>query len=86
MFVVNGRYLTQKASGVHRYAFEICNMLHKMGVDFHVAIPQEIESYYKFEFKTVKCGSIRNGHLWEQISLPRYLKSIGSPLLISFTS
>lgn len=86
MFVVNGRYLTQKASGVHRYAFEICNMLHKMGVDFHVAIPQEIESDYKFEFKTVKCGSIRNGHLWEQISLPRYLKSIDSPLLISFTS
>lgn len=86
MFVVNGRYLTQRASGVHRYAFEICNMLHKMGVDFHVAIPQEIQPDYKFEFKTVKCGSIKNGHLWEQISLPRYLKKIGSPLLISFTS
>lgn len=86
MFVVNGRYLTQKASGVHRYAFEICNMLHKMGVDFLVAIPQEIEPDYKFEFKTVRCGSIKNGHLWEQVSLPKYLKSIGSPLLISFTS
>lgn len=85
MFVVNGRYLTQRASGVHRYAFEICNMLHKMGVDFHVAIPQEIHSDYKFDFKTVKCGSIQNGHLWEQISLPKYLKSIGSPLLISFS-
>lgn len=85
MFVVNGRYLTQKASGVHRYAFEICNKLHEMGVDFHVAIPQEIQDDYKFQFKTVKCGSIQNGHLWEQISLPRYLKKIGSPLLISFT-
>lgn len=84
MFVVNGRYLTQKASGVHRYAFEICNKLHEMGVDFHVAIPQEIEPDYKFSFKTVKCGSLDN-HLWEQISLPRYLKSIGSPLLVSFT-
>lgn len=86
MFVVNGRYLTQKASGVHRYAFEICNILYEMGVDFHVAIPQEIQPDYKFKFKTVKCGSVRNGHLWEQISLPRYLKSIGNPLLISFTS
>lgn len=86
MFVVNGRYLTQKASGVHRYAFEICNKLYEMGVDFHVAIPQEIESDYKFKFKTVKCGSIKNGHLWEQISLPKYLRSIGNPLLISFTS
>lgn len=84
MFVVNGRYLTQKASGVHRYAFEICNKLEEMGVDFHVATPQEIQSDYKFKFKTIKCGSL-NGHLWEQISLPKYLKSIGSPLLISFT-
>jgi len=84
MFVVNGRYLTQKATGVHRYAFEICNKLHEMGVDFHVAIPREIHPDYKFDFKTVTCGSL-DTHLWEQISLPRYLKSIGSPLLISFT-
>jgi glycosyltransferase involved in cell wall biosynthesis len=84
MFVVNGRYLTQKATGVHRYAFEICNKLYEMGVDFHVAIPQEIHPDYKFNFKTVKCGLLKT-HLWEQISLPRYLKSIGSPLLISFT-
>lgn len=84
MFVVNGRYLTQKATGVHRYAFEICNKLHEMGVDFHVAVPNEIHPDYKFSFKVVKCGSF-NTHLWEQISLPRYLKRIGSPLLISFT-
>lgn len=84
MFVVNGRYLTQKATGVHRYAFEICNKLHEMGVDFHVAVPNEIHPDYKFSFKVVKCGSL-NTHLWEQISLPRYLKRIGSPLLISFT-
>lgn len=84
MFVVNGRYLTQKATGVHRYAFEICNKLHEMGVDFYVAVPQEINPDYKFSFKTVPCGSLKT-HLWEQISLPRYLKKNGSPLLISFT-
>lgn len=84
MFVVNGRYLTQKATGVHRYAFEICNKLHEMGVDFHVAIPKEINQDYKFSFKTVVCGSLKT-HLWEQISLPHYLKKIGKPLLISFT-
>lgn len=84
MFVINGRYLTQKATGVHRYAFEICNKLHEMGADFHVAVPKEIHPDYKFSFKVVKCGSL-NTHLWEQISLPRYLKRIGSPLLISFT-
>lgn len=84
MFVVNGKYLAQKASGIHRYAFEICNELHKMGVDFHVAVPKNICSDYRFEFKTVECGSFDN-HLWEQISLPRYLKKIGNPLLVSFS-
>lgn len=84
MFVVNGRFLTQKATGVHRYAFEICNMLHEMGVDFHVAVPPKINPDYKFDFKTIQCGSL-NGHLWEQINLPLYLKKIGNPLLISFT-
>ncbi|MFV0417107.1 MAG: glycosyltransferase family 4 protein [Dysgonomonas sp.] len=84
MFVVNGRYLTQKATGVHRYAFEICNKLHEMGVDFHVATPQEIHPDYKFSFKTVKCGIFKT-HAWEQISLPLYLKRLGNPLLISFT-
>ncbi|MEN9918485.1 MAG: hypothetical protein RL662_921 [Bacteroidota bacterium] len=84
MFVVNGRFLTQKATGVHRYAFEICNKLHEMGVDFYVAIPKDINKDYTFSFKTVVCGSLST-HLWEQISLPNYLRSQGSPLLISFS-
>ena len=84
MFVVNGRFLTQKATGVHRYAFEICNKLHEWGVDFYVAIPKEINPDYKFSFKTVECGSLKT-HLWEQISLPRFLKTQNNPLLISFS-
>lgn len=55
-----------------------------MGIDFHVAVPKEINPDYKFKFKTVVCGSLKT-HLWEQIDLPRYLKRKGNPLLISFT-
>ncbi len=84
MFVVNGRFLTQKPTGVHRYAFEICNQLAEFGVDFYVAVPKEINPDYKINFKTVQCGKL-NGHLWEQISLPKYLKQEGSPLLLSFS-
>lgn len=84
MFVVNGRFLTQKATGVHRYAFEICNKLHEWGVDFYVAVPKNINPEYKFTFRTVECGSLST-HLWEQISLPRYLKKNGNPLLLSFS-
>lgn len=84
MFVVNGRFLTQKPTGVHRFAFEMCNKLHELEVDFYVAVPKEINPDYKFNFKTVACGSM-GSHLWEQISLPRYLKQQGNPLLVSFS-
>lgn len=84
MFVVNGRFLTQKPTGVHRFAFEMCNKLHELEVDFYVAVPKEINLDYKFNFKTVVCGSM-DSHLWEQISLPRYLKQQGNPLLVSFS-
>lgn len=84
MFVVNGRFLTQKPTGVHRYAFEICNQLSEFGVDFYVAVPKEINLDYKINFKTVQCGTL-SAHLWEQISLPKYLKQQGSPLLLSFS-
>ena len=84
MFVVNGRFLTQKPTGVHRYAFEICNQLAEFGVDFYVAVPPKINPDYKINFKTVQCGAL-NGHLWEQISLPKYLKQQGNPLLLSFS-
>lgn len=84
MFVVNGRFLSQKPTGIHRYAFEICNQLVEFGVDFYVAVPKKINSDYKVNFKTVPCGSL-NGHLWEQISLPKYLKKHGSPLLLSLS-
>lgn len=84
MFVINGRFLTQKPTGVHRYAFEICNHLHELGVDFYVAIPKKINKDYKINFKTVECGSL-NTHLWEQIDLPRFLNKNGSPLLLSLS-
>lgn len=84
MFVVNGRFLTQKPTGVHRFAFEMCNKLHELEVDFYVAVPEEINPGYKFNFRTVVCGSM-DSHLWEQISLPRYLKQQGNPLLVSFS-
>lgn len=84
MFIVNGRFLTQKPTGIHRYAFEVCNAMLKQGIDFVVATPKEIRTDYDIKFRTVACGSLKT-HLWEQISLPRYLKKNGSPLLVSFS-
>lgn len=84
MFIINGRFLTQKPTGVHRYTFEMCNYLHQIGADFYVVAPKEINPDYKFDFKLVQFGDLKT-HLWEQISLPRYLRKNGSPLLVSFS-
>lgn len=84
MFVVNGRFLTQKPTGVHRYAFEICNQLCELGIDFYVIAPKEINTDYDINFELVQYGTF-NTHLWEQISLPGYLKKQDNPLLVSFS-
>lgn len=84
MFVVNGRFLSQKPTGIHRYAMEICNHLYDLGVDFFVAAPANINPDYDLKCKVVECGAFKD-HLWEQISLPRYLKKNGNPLLVSFS-
>ncbi len=84
MFVINGRFLTQKMTGIQRYAFELCTHLHAIGVDFLVAVPQEINPDYRIPFNLLRIGSLKN-HLWEQWSLARYLKKNGSPLLVNFS-
>lgn len=83
MFVVNGRFLGHKPTGIHRYAFEMCSKLQELGADFYVVTPPDID-IETTAFRTIKCGSLK-GHAWEQISLPRYLKKNGNPLLVSFS-
>jgi glycosyltransferase involved in cell wall biosynthesis len=84
MFYINGRFLTQKATGVHRYAFEICNKLHEMHCDFKVVAPRHILPDYDFQFPIEHVGFMPS-HLWEQCELPFYLHRKGNPLLVSFS-
>lgn len=72
-YIINGRFLTQNLTGVHRYAYEICCALHYLNFNFIVVAPKEIKSSYKCPFTVVKTGRTRS-HLWEQIELPLYVK------------
>lgn len=82
---INGRFLTQRLTGVHRFAFEMCKAMMRMGADITVIAPQNVLDSYKCEFKIVKIGKT-SGHLWEQIELPLYMrKHHKNELLISFS-
>lgn len=86
---INARFLTQKLSGVQRYAFEISKELSLINnqYNFILLIPSKlsINCEYDFSFNIKKIGS-NKGHLWEQFDLPRYLNKKNNPLLINLTN
>lgn len=86
MIVINARFLTQKTTGVQRYAIEICKFLPKTIGDnelIFVAPNQELINK-ELPIKIIQFGKLK-GNLWEQIELPIFLKRKGNPLLINFS-
>jgi glycosyltransferase involved in cell wall biosynthesis len=87
---LNCRFLTQRVTGVQRFAFELCKALDVIleslsEIEVVALMPNQAinPQYINHEFKNIKihkCGGL-SGHLWEQLELPRY--SRGS-LLINF--
>lgn len=64
-------------------AYEMCQALHKLGWHVVCLMPDvEIEDSYSPNFEVEKLAG-HTGHIWEQTTLRRYLKKIGSPLFIN---
>jgi glycosyltransferase involved in cell wall biosynthesis len=85
---INGRYLTQKITGVQRNAFELTKHLLPLIDDPVVLLPDDdINSSYKVDdWPLLKMGRLK-GVLWEQVALPLFLKKQKEkPLLINFTN
>jgi len=87
MIVINARFLTQKITGVQRYAIEICKCLPEFVNNKKIILVapsdvlinrEELKKYDIIEFGKFK------GHLWEQIDLVRFLKKNGNPILVNF--
>ena len=75
--IINGRFLTQRTTGVQRYAREILNELDKI-VDsekVELAVPENvpIESIPKYKNINVKVIGKLQDILWEHISFPLYV-------------
>lgn len=87
MIIVNARFLTQKTTGVQRYAIEICKRLPetitKQKIVF-VAPKNKLNKIDGINNLAIKQFGHFNGHLWEQIDLANYLKKNGNALLINF--
>jgi glycosyltransferase involved in cell wall biosynthesis len=72
VIVVNGRFMTQRLTGVQRYARGITRELLAMRDDVEVVVPRKAhvrDEYLDLPFTRI--GAL-TGHAWEQISLPRY--------------
>ncbi len=76
---INGRFLTQKITGVQRYAIEVVKQLDKEeNINFVILCPNEkLEN--KLELENIKIKNIGKlkGQAWEQISLPLYIIKSG---------
>lgn len=87
MIVINARFLSQKITGVQRYAIEICKCLPEFINNKKIILvaPSDVlinrEELKKYDL--IEYGKFK-GHLWEQIDLVRFLKKNGNPILINF--
>ena len=81
---VNGRFLTQKITGINRFACELCNALTDLGIEIIIVAPKKIQPGYSINSRVESFGWLK-GPLWEQIDLPLYLLFHRNQLLLSFS-
>lgn len=75
MYVINGKFLGQKKTGVQRFAYEIINQLDNLSNyhEFTLLVPKSVNSIPELKnIKIIKYGSLK-GILWEQLCFPFYL-------------
>ncbi|EIV2912812.1 MULTISPECIES: glycosyltransferase family 4 protein [Serratia] len=83
MIYINARFLTQELTGVQRYAKEISLALMLLRDDIIFLVPKNIVFQEFAESATIRIVGRNTGYLWEQYDLPRYLETLGSPLLVN---
>ncbi|EOW1329839.1 glycosyltransferase family 4 protein [Klebsiella aerogenes] len=85
MIYVNGRFLTQKLTGVQRFAYEMTLRLSKLRHNVVVLVPNmsAIDKSYNISGFNIKEISGGRGHFWEQFTLPLFLKKQNDCMLIN---
>lgn len=81
--IVDGRFISQRLTGVQRTAWEILKCLDNYkDIETIVALPAnaEVPNQVFLNVKFIKVGKFKN-NMWEQWSLPRFCKREKAPLL-----
>ena len=81
---INGRFLTQRTTGIQRFAYQMCLALFRKNVHFEVVMPDSPATVSDIPFNIIKYGK-HSSPLWEQIWLPLFLRKYPDALLISFS-
>ena len=76
--IINGKFLSQSLTGVQRFAHEIAGGLQELSSEYAVVTP--VTEASELAHKRVRPFT---GTLWEQITLPIYMRLIGSRPLLS---
>ena len=83
---VNGRFLTQRMTGVERYAYNICKAMAQLGQPFTIVCPKApIQDCYDTSGLTIIHYGRGNSHIWEQGVLPFFFIGKRDSMLVSFT-
>jgi len=81
---INGRFLSQKITGVQRYALELIRSIDKiLDVDsnkcncskFTLLVPHNAKNIPIFNHISIKQVGRLTGHLWEQFELPYFVRN-----------
>lgn len=86
--LINGRFLAQEITGVQRFALEISKVLKKYFGDRVIVLSPLIINSNRVladELEAKEFGLL-TGHLWEQVTLPIYLKLNNNPILLNLTN
>lgn len=85
---IASRFLTQPITGVQRYALGLSMAIRQLDEKHRLSFisPRNIIHHDASIFLGVKQIGYLQGHLWDQISVLRFLKSQGNPLVINFAN
>lgn len=79
LVIVNGKFMSQRVTGVQRYAREMLCEIDKLlpendDIKVILAVDPNAENIPNYQSIQVECIGKLHGNLWEQISLPLYVK------------
>lgn len=88
MIYLNARFLDQPVTGIQRFAENIAAELLTIRDDVRLIAPHDVQPRHDGPLAGHPVVHVRGGAglAWEQVTLPRFLKRRGSPLLLGLAS